>query len=115
MFLLNILLRGLEEGKDESLSLVWDSQPVEMGSLVGVESIREYPHHYGSGHTQLLSPATITENGVELGCVTGWPITGEHLAHNIFDMELDGTHTPLPGSKDISDSDNINISIRHIY
>ena len=37
------------EGTEEPLSLICGSQPVEMGSVVGVESIREYPHHYGSG------------------------------------------------------------------
>ena len=68
--------RGVE-GKEEPLSLMCASQPVEMGSVVGVESSCEYPHHYGSGHTPLLSPAIITEKGVELGWVIGLSTTGE--------------------------------------
>jgi hypothetical protein len=59
----------------------------------------------GTHRHRVLSPATITVKGVELGCVTGWPITGEHLGHSIFDMGWDGTHTPLPGPKDMSDTD----------
>ena len=67
-----------EEGKEEALSLMWDSLPNELGSVVGVESISDYPHLCGSGHTPLLSPATITEKGVELGCVIGLHATGGH-------------------------------------
>ena len=48
-----------------------------MGSVVGVESNCEYPPHYGGGHTPLLSPAIITEKGVELGWVIGLSTTGE--------------------------------------
>jgi hypothetical protein len=97
---------GMEVASSHSMG----NKPDELESVVGLESLKHYPHHYGGGHTQLLSPATITKDGVELGCITGWPITGEHLAHNVFDMELDGTHTPLPGPKDISDN-NSNISV----
>jgi hypothetical protein len=86
-----------------ALSRSMSNESDELESVVGVEVWR-------CGHTQLLSPATITEKGVEMGCVTGWPITGEHLAHSIFDMEWDGTHTPLSGPKDISDTDK-NITV----
>ena len=40
------------------------------GSVVVVGSY-DYPHHCGGGHTPLLGPATIPENGVELGLVIG--------------------------------------------
>ena len=33
------------------------------GSVVGVESYDDYPHHYGGGHTPLLGPTTIPERG----------------------------------------------------
>ena len=84
-----------EVGMEVALSRSMGKKPDELESVVGVERLQHYPHHCGGGHTQLLSPATITENGVELGCVTGWPITGEHLAHRILDMEMGATHIPL--------------------
>ena len=65
------------EGKNEQLCLKCDNQPGKMGSVVGVESNCEYPPHYGGGHTPLLSPAIITEKGVELGWVIGLSTTGE--------------------------------------
>ena len=50
------------------------------GSVVGVESLIEYPHHCGEGHTPLLGPATIPENGVDLGWVIGLqPTEGNKL------------------------------------
>ena len=60
-----------EGGMEVALSRSMGNKPDELESVVGVERLHHYPHHYGGGHTQLLSPATITENGVELGCVTG--------------------------------------------
>jgi hypothetical protein len=67
-----------EECKEETMNLVGGHLPDVVGSMVGVESYIVYPHHCGSVHTPLLSPATITENGVELGCVIGLHTTGDH-------------------------------------
>ena len=58
-----------------------------------MESYKDYPHHHGDAHTPLLRPATITENGVELGWVIGLPITGEYLGVRVYDTEYDDTHT----------------------
>ena len=58
-----------EMGMVETMCTRGESQPDELEGVVGVESSGYYPHHYGDGHTLLLSPATITEKGVELGCV----------------------------------------------
>ena len=60
------MMPEVEGGMEVALSRRMDKQPDELESVVGVERLN-YPHHYGGGHTQLLSPATITENGVELG------------------------------------------------
>ena len=79
-----------EEGKEGALSLMWDSLTDEMGSVVGVEIYSNYPHHCGSGHTPLLSPATIPEKGVELGCVIGLQTTGvqEHTTGVYIDWRF---------------------------
>jgi hypothetical protein len=118
---------GMEVALSRSVGMGSD----ELESVVGVESIEYYPHRHGDGHTlvhstttitekgvelgcvpkQLLSLATITEKGVELDCVPGWSITGEHLAQRIFDNGCDGMNTPLPGPKDISDN-NRNITVK---
>ena len=68
-----------------------------------MESTFDYPHLCGSGHTPLLSPAAISEKGVELGCVIGLHTTGGHEAILTRDINDSGMHTPLPGTKDISD------------
>ena len=59
-----------EECKKETMTLMGGHLPGGE-SVVGVESNIVYPHHCGRGNTPLLSPATITKNGVELGCVMG--------------------------------------------
>ena len=70
------------------------------GSVVGVESYYDYPHHCGGGHTPLLGPATIPENGVELGLVIGLQPTEGKYAYMIKDMTdcvtvvTDVMHTP---------------------
>jgi hypothetical protein len=58
----------------------------------------EYSNHCGSGHTLLLRPATIPENGVELGCVIGLLITEGNEAILTKDVQNDDTHTPWPGT-----------------
>jgi hypothetical protein len=87
-----------EEGKWETLCGMGGSQLVNVGSVVGMESLFEYPNHYSSGHTPLLSPATIPEYGVELGCVMGLLITGDNGAILTEDIQDNDTHTlwPLP-------------------
>ena len=71
--------------------------------MVGVESLIEYPYHCGGGHTPLLSPATIPENGVELGWVIGLqPTEGNYtlLTEDMTDCVTEGTdeaHTPTLG------------------
>ena len=91
-----------EMGMVETMCTRGDSQPDELESVVGVESSSYYPHHYGDGHTPLLSPATITEKGVELGCVIGLSIAGEHPGIGIVYTDRDDTHTPDTGPKDMS-------------
>ena len=78
----------LPEGVE--MVVMGDSQLSELGSVVGVESIIEYPHHCGSGHTPLLSSVTIPENGVELGCVIGLQTTGvqEHTTGVYIDWRF---------------------------
>ena len=57
-------------GKTEMVRME-DSLWSMSGSVVGVESLSEYPHHCGGGHTPLLGPATFPENGMEFGWVIG--------------------------------------------
>ena len=52
-----------EEGKWETLCGMGGSQLVNVGGVVGMESLFEYPNHCGSGHTPLLSPVTIPKKG----------------------------------------------------
>ena len=74
---LDINIRMVQEKyKEDTVTLPRGRLPGE-DSVVGVETDIEYPHHYGLGHTPLLRPATITEKGVELGCVIGLPTTGD--------------------------------------
>ena len=85
-----------EEGKGETLCGMGGSQLVNGGSVVGMESLLEYPNHYGSGHTLLLSPTTIPENGVEVDCVMELLITGDNEAILTEDIRDNDTHTPWP-------------------
>lgn len=50
-------------------------------SVVGVERQIVYPHHYGSVHTLLFRPATITKMCVELCCVIGLHAAGGSDVH----------------------------------
>ena len=50
----------------------------------------------------MLSPATITEKVVELDCVIGLSIAGEHPGIGIIYTDRDDTHTPDTGPKDMS-------------
>jgi hypothetical protein len=89
-------------GKTEMIRME-DSLWSMSGSVVGVESLNEYPHHCGGGHTPLLGPATIPENGVELGWVIGLqPTEGNDtlLTEDMTDCVTEGTdeaHTPTLG------------------
>jgi hypothetical protein len=83
-----------EEGKFETLCGMGGSQLVNVGSVVGMENLFEYPNHCGSGHTPLLGPATIPENGV--GYVIGLLVTGENGAILTEEMQDDDTHIPWP-------------------
>jgi hypothetical protein len=97
-----------------------DSQLNELGSVVGVESILEYPHHCGSGHTPLLSPAPIPENGVELGYVIGLHTTGGNDALLTTDITVcvtevgDEAHTPAPGPNLCTDMTGNMMRVLHI-
>ena len=77
-----------EEYKKDTVTLMGGHLPGE-DSVVGVESYFVYPHHYGGGHTPLLRPATITEKGVELGCVIGLPTTGDQGEVDNMVVELE--------------------------
>ena len=61
--------------------------------MVGMESLLEYPDHYGSEQTLLLSPTTIPENGVEVDCVMELLITGDNEAILTEDIQDNDTHT----------------------
>ena len=77
-----------------------DSQLIELESVVGVESIIGYPYHCGGGHTPLLSLAPIPENGVELACVIGLPITEGNEAILTKDVQDDDSaHTLVKAHK----------------
>jgi hypothetical protein len=86
-----------EEYKEDTVTLM-DGHLPGGESVVGVESYSRYPHHYGGGHTPLLRPVTITEKGVELGCVIGLPTTGDQGEVDNVMVELeDGDIKYCPG------------------
>ena len=54
-----------------------------------------YPHQYGSLHTPLLRPATITKKGVELGCVIMLHTAGGHGAQVVGDSQFSEIETGI--------------------
>jgi hypothetical protein len=89
--------------EETEMQVVEDNHTITSGSVVGVESFKDYPHHYGGAHTPLLGPTTIPEKGVELGLVIGLQPTGEKYVDMTEDMTdsltvaADVMHTPTLG------------------
>jgi hypothetical protein len=77
-----------------TIASVREEAEVMEESVVGLESQSEYPQHHGRVHTPLPGPATITENGVELGQVIGLHLTGEIDDGRMMDTEQRVVNNP---------------------
>ena len=87
----------------ELITELLDSSMEPREESVVVPGSTEYLDHHGGVHTPLLRPSTITEKGVDLGCVIGGQTT-EGTGMNITYEE---GHTPQLGPGSVTDETDL--------